>query len=123
MDDIEPIAGFPNKRTMLEVLYVQEGLTIKTIAIRVGAATATVERWMRLLDIPRRSRGGRNSPATLGWKMHRIDPRVIHRLSIREISRLVQISEGYCYKFKKGQGVIWTSRSLVLPQVSNDTQL
>lgn len=110
MEDLDPIAGYPNKRAMLEALYVQEGLSIKQIAQRLGTGTATVERWMRLLGIPRRSRGGANSKAEVGWKIHRLDPRVVLRLSIRELAGLVQASESYCWKFIKGVQEGWNSR-------------
>jgi transposase-like protein len=106
MDDIEPIAGYPTKRIMLEALYAQEGLSIKSIAARVGTSPATIERWMRLLEIPKRSRGGANTPAHYGWRIHRIDPRVVLRVSIRALSRMVQVSEAYCYKVRKGWEVI-----------------
>lgn len=109
MEDIEPIAGFPNKRTMLEVLYAQEGLSINQISARVGVSAGSIVRWMRLLEIPRRSRGGDNSKASLGWKLHRLDPRLVQGLSIRDLSRLVLASESYCYKFKKGVTALWNS--------------
>jgi hypothetical protein len=107
MDDIEPIAGYINKRAMLEALYVQEGLPIKTIASRIGLGPATVERWMRLLDIPRRTRGGANDPARKGWRIHRLDPRLVLALSISKLSKLTGISESYIFKTKRGW--MWTS--------------
>jgi transposase-like protein len=122
MDDFEPIAGYINKRTMLEALYEEEGLSVKSISHRLGISTAAIIRWMRELGIDRRSRGGANSPAHLGWKLHRIDPRVVFRLSIRDVSRLVQVSESYTFKFRKGWQVIWTFVSLVQQVDSNDTQ-
>lgn len=108
MEDFEPIAGYPNKRTMLEALYTQEGLPIKTISSRLGISTAAVIRWMKELNIPRRPRGGANTPAYLGWRLHRIDPRVVFHLSIHELSNLVQISESYTFKHKKGWSITWT---------------
>ncbi|SRR6266446_2266652 len=107
MDDLDPIAGYVNKRAMLEALYVQEGLSVKTISSRLGTSTAAIIRWMRELGVTRRSRGGANSPATLGWKLHRVDPRVVFSLSIHDLSRLVQVSESYAFKFRKGEQVIW----------------
>lgn len=107
MDDLDPIAGYPTKRAMLEALYAKEGLSIKAVAARIGVSTAAVERWMRLLEIPRRSRGGANSPANLGWRLHRVDPRVVFRVSSRELSRLVSVSESYCWKFVKGAKRLW----------------
>jgi transposase-like protein len=102
MDDIEPIAGYPTKRAMLEALYAQEGLSIKSIAARLSLSPATIERWMRLLDVPKRSRGGANTPAHLGWRLHRVDPRAVFRIPIRALARLVQVSEAYIYRIKKG---------------------
>jgi len=111
VDDIEPIAGYPTKRAMLEALYAQEGLSIKSIAARLSLSPATIERWMRLLDVPKRSRGGANTPAYFGWRIHRVDPRVVLRVSIRTLSRLVQVSEAYCYRIKKGWSMTWNSAS------------
>jgi hypothetical protein len=116
MDDIEPIAGYRNKREMFQALYDEEGLSIKAIAIRIGTGPATVERWMRMLDIPRRHRGGANTAARLGWRVHRIDPRVVLRVSTRTLSRMVQVSEAYCYKVKKGWMETWILQSSALRQ-------
>src|ERR1700741_40105 len=102
MDDLEPIAGYANKRTMLEELYTHEGLAIREIAERLGVGTATVERWMVGLDIPKRGRGGDNMPAKLGWKIHRLDPRDITHMTVRDLARLVQASESYVWKFRRG---------------------
>lgn len=107
MDDLDPIAGYPNKRSMLEALYAQEGLSINQVASRIGTGPATVERWMRLLGVPKRGRGGNNSQAKIGWKIHRLDPRLVFRLSIRDLARLVQASESYVYKFVKGAKITW----------------
>lgn len=122
MDDLDPIAGYPNKKSMLEVLYVQEGLSINQVASRIGTGPATVERWMRLLGVPKRGRGGNNSQAKIGWRLHRINPRIVHSLSIRDLARLVQASESYVYKFRKGWSVTWNSASLVQQLGSNDTR-
>lgn len=122
MDDIEPIAGYPTKRAMLEALYTDECLSIKAIADRLGLGTATIERWMRLLNVPKRHRGGPNTPATLGWKMHRIDPRVTFTLTIKQLASLLGISEAYVYKFRKGATAIWTLLSFPQPQDSSDTR-
>ena len=107
MDDFDPIAGYPNKKSMLESLYAQEGLSINQIALRIGIGPATVERWMRLLGVPKRGRGGNNSQAKIGWRLHRIDPRVALGLPLRELARLVQASESYCYKTRKGVTTTW----------------
>lgn len=109
MDDFDSIAGYPNKRTMLEALYVEEGLSISQIASRLGHGTATVERWLRLLEIPKRSRGGSNNPTRIGWSIHRVDPRVVFCLSLRELARLVQASESRCYKYREGVKALWNS--------------
>ena len=122
MDDIEPIAGYPNKRTMLEELYGREGLSIRAISVRLGIGTATVERWMRMLEIPRRTRGGANTPAVLGWKMHHIDPRLIFSLPTRKLANLLGISESYIFKFRRGATATWNSPSFPPQAVSNDTQ-
>lgn len=108
MDDLDPIAGYPNKRAMLEALYAEEGLSINQVATRIGTGPATVERWMRLLGVPKRGRGGNNSSAKIGWRLHRIDPRVVLGLPLRDLARLVQASESYVYKFKKGVTTTWT---------------
>ena len=115
MDDLDPIAGYPNKKSMLEALYAEEGLSINQIASRIGTGPATVERWMRLLGVPKRGRGGNNNQAKIGWRLHRIDPRVVFRLSLRDLARLVQASESYVYKFKRGAQVIWNLQSSPQP--------
>jgi len=110
VDDLDPIAGYSCKREMLNAVYTQEGLSIKTISNRIGVSTAAVERWMRLLGIPRRGRGGDNTKAEIGWRLHRIDPRVVHGLSIRDLARLVSASESYVWKFRKAVMQVWNSR-------------
>lgn len=122
MEDLEPIAGYANKREMLNALYIQERLTIKEISKRLEVGSATVERWMRLLGIPRRTRGGPNTPARLGWLLHRLDPRWLHAQSSVDISRATGISEAYCYKFIKGVTQTWNSASSVQQQDSNVTR-
>lgn len=109
MDDFDPIAGYPNKRAMLEALYVQEELSISQVATRLGVGTATIERWLRLLEIPKRSRGGRNNPTRTGWRIHRVDPRVVFCLSLRELAGMVQASESRCWKYKEGVKGLWSS--------------
>ena len=116
MDDLEPIAGYPNKRSMLEALYVEEGLSIKQLASRLRVGTATVERWLRLLGVPKRGRGGCNNSAKVGWALHRIDPRVVFCLSLRELAGMVQASESRCYKYRKGVEAIWNSALSHQPQ-------
>jgi transposase len=116
MEDFDPIAGYPNKRTMLEALYVQEELSISQVSRRIGVSTASVERWLQLLGIPRRGRGGDHGTAKVGWRLHRLDPRVVFCLPIREVARMVQVSQSYVYKFIKAERMIWNSASLVPPQ-------
>jgi transposase-like protein len=108
MDDLDPIAGYPNKKAMLEALYAEEGLSINQVASRIGTGPATVERWMRLLGVPKRGRGGNNSSAKIGWRLHRCDPRVVLGLPLRDLARLVQASESYVYKARKGWSMTWT---------------
>jgi transposase len=116
MEDTEPIAGYPTKRALLENLYVEEGLSISEIARRVGVSTTAVERWLKLLGIPRRGRGGNNNQARIGWKLHRLSQRVVFGLSLRELSKMVSASESRVYKYKEGVTATWNSASLARPQ-------
>src|SRR5258707_15646755 len=102
MDDLESIAGYVNKRAMLEDLYITEELSIKQVACRIGVGTATVERWLRLLEIPKRSRGGRNNSTRIGGALHRIDPQGKVSLSLKKVASIVQGRESRGYKYREG---------------------
>jgi len=109
MDDTQPICGYPSKRALLEDLYVKEGLSIAQIAGRLEVGTATVERWLRLLEIPRRPRGGDNSTSRLGWTLHRLDPRVVFTHTTARIVEFTGASPSFIWKFRKGVTAIWNS--------------
>lgn len=116
MDDLDPIAGYPTKRAMLEDLYVKEGLSIHATAKRVGVGPATIERWLRLLAIPKRGRGGDNTTEIVGWRIHRLDPRSVSGLPVRAIAWMVSASESRVWKFKRGREVVWSFVSSVQQQ-------
>jgi len=122
MDDLEPIAGYPTKHAMLTALYVEEGLSIHQVADRIGVSTATVERWLRLLEIPKRSRGGRNNSTRIGWTLHRLDPRLVFALSLKDLALIVQGSESRCYKYREQVKRTWTSALSAQQQDSNVTR-
>jgi transposase-like protein len=111
MEDIEPIAGYPNKRAMLEAMYVKEGLSIPIIARRLGLGTTTIVRWLHDLQVPTRAPGGDNTRAKLGWRLHRLDPRVVFRHSVRQLAGMVAVSEAYTRRYRKGVTRIWTFAS------------
>ena len=116
MDDFEPVAGYKNKRELLEDLYVRERLSISQVAARVGHGVATIDRWLRLLEIPRRGRGGPNNPATIGWAIHRLDPRYVFGASDKDVSRVLRVSGSIVYKYKRGVMAIWNSALSVQQQ-------
>jgi hypothetical protein len=108
MEDTEPCCGYPTKRAMLEDLYVKNQLSIAQIAKRISTGSATIERWLRLLEIPRRSRGGANNTAYLGWNIHRLDPRFVFGSGNRIVAEVIGASTSFVWKYKKGVTDIWS---------------
>jgi transposase len=121
VEDNEPIAGYENKRAMLQALYIEEGLSITQLAKRLDVSNFTLFRWMTELDFPRRPRGGAHAPGRVLWKLHRLDPRVLHKSRDVHIAKWLSCSVSIVYKFKRGVYLTWSSPSLAPPVDLNDT--
>lgn len=114
MEDL-PIAGYASTTEMLEDLYINEGLTMMQIAMRLDVNHETIRKWMQELGVPIRKPGGANRHPKLSWSLHRMDPRVVYKNHDLFLASLLGCSRSIVYKYKKRMAEIWTSASSAPP--------
>lgn len=92
--------GYDDARAMFEDMYTTQLLSINQISRRLGCGPATVNRWLRQCQIPRRSKGGANRSPVLHYKLHLMDQRYVFNTKNSELAKLLNMNPAYVYKYK-----------------------
>jgi transposase len=100
--------GYKDELEMLLDMYVEQGLSCKEIATRVGMGQPTVLRRLRLAGIERRPRGGALSTQRLWYKLYLMDQRYVFWISLTVIARQLKVSISLVYKYKRGVKGGWS---------------
>ena len=86
---------------MLLDFYVKEEMSIKTISLKLGAGTTTINRRLSICGITKKPKGGANNLARQKMKLHRMDQRFVMFGSLKEVAEISGTHTTTVYKYKK----------------------
>ena len=104
MEDWDGIArqlGYDSERDLLLDFYVKEEMSIKTIALKLGAGTTTINRRLSICGITKKPKGGANNLARQKMKLHRMDQRLVMFAPLKRVAEISGTHTTTVYKYKK----------------------
>ena len=93
--------GYKDEPSMWEDLYINQELSIATIARILSVGSATVNRRIRLCGIPTRSRGGAKNYWPMRRNIFRYDQRLLYSLPVDEVSMSLNIPANIIAGYKR----------------------
>src|ERR1700735_4781860 len=96
-----PVPGYKTRKDLLTDMYVNQGLPISIIALRLDQSTTTITRWLLENSIPTRPRGGPNASGAISWTLHRMDPRFVRVAPLHFLARITDSSQSAVYKYRR----------------------
>ena len=104
MEDWDGIArqlGYDSERDLLLDFYVKKEMSIKTIALKLGAGTTTINRRLSICGITKKPKGGANNLARQKMKLHRMDQRFVMFAPLKEVAESSGTHTTTVYKYRK----------------------
>ncbi|KKM03109.1 hypothetical protein LCGC14_1777730 [marine sediment metagenome] len=100
-DGIARQLGYETEHDMLLDFYVREEMSIKRIALKLGAGTTTINRRLSICGITKKPKGGANNLARQKMKLHRMDQRFVMFAPLKEVAEISGTHTTTVYKYKK----------------------
>ncbi len=93
--------GFQSEAAMWQQLYGVEGRSIGELAKVMGYGTATIARRLSLCEVEKRKRGGSHNPSQVAIMLGRLDQRIVHLSTAKELAQLLGASPHSIYRVMK----------------------
>jgi transposase len=100
-DGIARQLGYDSERDLLLDFYVKREMSIKTIALKLGAGTTTINRRLSICGITKKPKGGANNLARQKMKLHRMDQRLVMFRPLKEVAEISGTHTTTVYKYRK----------------------